>query len=433
MALSRGRWPAVAAICLADLMTVGALIIPIAAGLARHLAEIRPEQATWSLEQGLSQVFLVAAMVSLVSQIVFGWLSDHTRTSRVGRLPFVLGGSIVGAVCLWQAGHADTLAGIVVWFGFTACGYAATFAGLLGTFADLLDARARSRASGWLAGVANGATAIPLATYALLPVSDVTSFGLFPVVAVVTAVVAAVAVFPYLRTVRAERTAGPDVRPSDELPGWRSQFWRLVIQRAFAQLAFVFAGIYTFLFLVRRTGMDPGADSTSQLVSAIAATADVLCMVTAVGAGYLAARTMNSLAPMRVGLVVMICGLVGAALATTPWTYLAAQVVIGLGAGAYLGCDLGLVYRVVPPRFAGRYLGFFNIARNLPQTIAPVVGPLFLAIGAGDRVGIDRSQNYTAFFLAGAVIAMLALVTMTGIRVRSADTDPERRPVGVSA
>lgn len=382
----------------------------------------------------MSLVFVVAAMTSLLFQIIFGWLGDRIRTSRVGRLPFLVGGTVVGAACMWQVGQAPTLNATIVWFALAVLGYAATFSALLGTFADVLDSQARSRSAGWLAGVANGATAIPLATYAALPVTDVSSFGLFPIAAVVATAVAAVVVFPYLTDIREQPSSRADAPVStQEMPGWKSQFWLLAVQRGFAQLAYVFAGVYTFMFLVRRTGLDAGADGTSQLVSGFNATTDVMCMITAVGAGYVAARTMNSLAPMRLGLMVMMCGLAGAAFATTPWEYLAAQVVIALGAGAYLGCDLGIVYRVVPAHVAGRYLGLFNIARNLPQTIAPAVGPLILAIGAGDRVGVDRSQNYTAFFLAGAVIALIALLTTTGIRVRSADSEPEGLPAGAPA
>lgn len=423
------RWPAYTSIYVAELATVGALIVPIAAAIASHLAAIRPPDAAWSLEQGQSRVFIVAALVSLGANIGFGWLSDKTRTGPVGRLPYIPAGAIAGGLCLWQAGQAPTLAGVIVWFALAVFGYNATLAALFGTFADLVHGPDRSRSAGWLAGAANGATVIPLALYAILPVSSFSSFGLFPVADIAITFAAVVVLLPYVRGRRAPLDAEPrsDAIPdaASEVPGWRAQFWLLVVQRGIAQLAFVFAGLYSLLFLVRRVGLDPSVGSTSQIASAAAAAAAISSMITAIAAGYLAARTRNSLAPMRVGLVVMAIGLVAMSFATSTEHFLAAKIAVGLGAGAYLGCDLGLVFRVVPRAQAGRYLGFFNLARSMPQTIAPAIGPLFLAIGAGDRLGVDRSQNYTAFFLAGALISVVALAAMSGLRVRSADTVPE--------
>lgn len=412
--------PALAAICITELLTLGALVIPIAAGVAGHLAAFRPDTASWTLEQGQSHVFLVAALVSLVAQIVFGWWSDRVRTSPTGRLPFVVLGTVVGAVGVWQAGQGATLGAVTMWFSVATFGYAATFSGLFGTFADLVEGSARSRWTGWLSGVGNGSTAIPLAAYTLLPVSAFTTFGLFPLCAVGCAIVGALVVHPQLRTVR-DRPPARDAAPSD-VPRWRSQFWLLVAQRGLGQLAFVFAAIYAFLFLVRRVGLDPQAASTTQWVTGISATADVVCLVASVAAGYLVARTLNALPLMRIGLVVLAVGLVAIALATTTWAYLAAKLVVGVGAGVYLACDLGLVFRVVPPRTAGWYLGFFNIARNLPQSIAPIIGPMLLGIGSADRIGVDRSQNYTAFFVVGALIALLALIPLAALRVTSADS-----------
>jgi hypothetical protein len=57
-------------------------------------------------------------------------------------------------------------------------------------------------------------------------------------------------------------------------------------------------------------------------------------------------------------------------------------------------------------------LGIFNLASALPQSIAPAIAPIFLAIGAG-------ANNYVALFIAAAVFAFLgalAILPVKGVR-----------------
>ncbi|MEV7852496.1 hypothetical protein [Streptomyces sp. NPDC088183] len=87
-----------------------------------------------------------------------------------------------------------------------------------------------------------------------------------------------------------------------------------------------------------------------------------------------------------------------------------------VGLGAFYAVDLALVLRVMPDGGdAARYLGVFNIARALPQALAPVLAPALLALGS-DPVGASADQNYFALFLGGAVAALLATALTPLIR-----------------
>jgi MFS family permease len=86
----------------------------------------------------------------------------------------------------------------------------------------------------------------------------------------------------------------------------------------------------------------------------------------------------------------------------------------GLGQGVYLAVDLALVTDVLPNKEldAAKDLGIFNLASALPQSIAPAIAPIFLAIGAG-------ANNYVALFIAAAVFAFLgalAILPVKGVR-----------------
>jgi hypothetical protein len=78
---------------------------------------------------------------------------------------------------------------------------------------------------------------------------------------------------------------------------------------------------------------------------------------------------------------------------------------------------------VLPSGLEGFFLGWFTIARTLPQSLAPAVAPALLAIGSGDIVGADRSQNYAALFGMGTVVAIVALALVAPLTAAGRERD----------
>jgi MFS family permease len=85
------------------------------------------------------------------------------------------------------------------------------------------------------------------------------------------------------------------------------------------------------------------------------------------------------------------------------------EAVLGVAYGVYVGVDLALVVDVLPnPDDAGKDLGVFNMANALPQSVAPAIGGVLLAVGA---VGADKNYElllYSAGF-AGLIGALVVL------------------------
>ena len=96
---------------------------------------------------------------------------------------------------------------------------------------------------------------------------------------------------------------------------------------------------------------------------------------------------------MIIGTGVYAVGLAGVAL-----TFLIAIAIAitGIGQGIYLAIDVALAASVLPEggKEAAKDLGVLNIANAVPQSLAPAIAPIFLAIGAGN--------NYVALFAAAA-------------------------------
>jgi MFS family permease len=108
----------------------------------------------------------------------------------------------------------------------------------------------------------------------------------------------------------------------------------------------------------------------------------------------------------------LIVGVGLALLAFTPTlvVFYVAAAIMGLGIGAYFAVDLALVTDVLPDKehAAAKDMGIFNIANALPQSVAPAIAVLLLALGGGG--------NYTLLFVAAAVFSLIGAVLISPIR-----------------
>ncbi|MBB5366456.1 hypothetical protein [Deinococcus humi] len=64
------------------------------------------------------------------------------------------------------------------------------------------------------------------------------------------------------------------------------------------------------------------------------------------------------------------------------------------------------------PQEAAKDLGIFNIASAGPQSLAPAIAPIFLAIGATAGSG----GNYVALYITAALFAIIGALLVQPIR-----------------
>lgn len=87
------------------------------------------------------------------------------------------------------------------------------------------------------------------------------------------------------------------------------------------------------------------------------------------------------------------------------------SVICQIGIGMYYAIDLALVAAVLPdPENSAKDMGVFQIAGSLPQSLAPAIAPVFLAIG-----GVVTG-NYLAVFIAAAVFLVLGAFAILPVR-----------------
>lgn len=392
------------ALCLAEFVCLGALVAPLTTGISMKIGGFALRDHHLDLEDAKSHVLWLGAGGALLSNVLFGWLGD--RRVRAGRSRSVLvgAGAVVGLAGLTWASASAGVAELAVSWTLAQVGYNVVFAGLYGLLADLVGPEDRRTASAWFAGSAVGSIAVIALVLTLAPRHAGAVFlplgiASVPICLLVARLLA--------------RPAGPRAAVPPAAGGAGRAFWLLWAQRLLAQASYGFATAYGVEFLLRRTPGPLDADKLDRSLHRFA-----LFLGIGSVAGLVLAVTVAAVIVRRVGQrAVMVAGSIGLLVAnvllvfgSTTGVYGTALILAGIGAGTYFAGDLAAILAVVPPRTSGRYLGIFNVARTLPQTLVPIVGPWLLAVGTADPFGAGSATNYAAFFAAGSAVALAALL-----------------------
>ncbi|MFJ8980808.1 MFS transporter [Streptomyces sp. NPDC102282] len=296
----------------------------------------------------------MGAVFALVANPVCGRLSDASA-SRFGRCrPFMAGGVLLATLSLVVVGSAPDIPTMLAGWCVLQIGVNAALAALIAVLPDRIPEHRRGRVSG-LMGMTNQVATV--AGTFLIQLTGTHGLGMFLVPALIGVVL--VVVFAcHLREVPQSRT---ERRPL----GW------------------------TMLLL------------------------GIAIVVGSNVAGWLSDLLERRKMFIGVASLLFAAGMVVIAFSDSVTGFLVGVTVAGAGQGVYVGIDYALVASVLPDSEgeAAKGMGLFNIANALPQSVAPAVAPLFLAIG-----GADGEDNYTALYLAAAAFALLGAFAVRFVR-----------------
>jgi MFS family permease len=383
-----------------------ALFAPLLASIAVKLGQI---SSTGDKAVDLGAVLAPGAFAALIAAPIFGALSDRTK-SRFGRrkLWIVVGCLIMGAgLTIMGLGTGVLVLGIG-WF-FVQIGANAAMAATNALLPDLVPESQRGRVSALL-GIA--------LSLALLAGAYVTQFTAQNNLVMFLApwALCPVAIILLFTTFK-DRAAGP--LPAFGLADLARTFWVNPRQHpdfgwAFLSRFLVFMGVayfltYQFIFLSDQLKLDePAALKALALSSLITTIVTVTCTLLS---GWLSDRIgRRKPVVLAAGLFVAL-GLLVIATSASMTQFLIGAAVYGIGQGVYFAVDMALVAAVLPhPDDTAKDLGVFNIASAFPQTVAPVIAPIFLSIGA------VSGGNLPAVFIAGAIFAVIGAFAVLPIR-----------------
>ncbi|SFR78439.1 Major Facilitator Superfamily protein [Agromyces sp. CF514] len=346
----------------------------------------------------LGIVATVGAIVSIVVGPVAGVLSDHT-TSRWGRRrPWLFGGivvALVGSILVAIAPSVPLLIGAWV---VVCVGGAGTTAATAPIVAERVPEAQRGTAAA-IGGVATQLGGVMGYTIGGMLTGNLVLLFALPVVVL--------AVFALIYSLKF-----PDSVAPAEHVGIRETFASLVFNprkhpdfslvwlgKLLMQTALAFLTTYQLYYLSDRLGFT--AEEAGQKLALVGGIGILVTMSFAMFTGIVSDK-LRRRKPFVIGSVALTAiGLTLMAFADGFGLFFAAVLFVLGAAGMFGASDVAMASDLVPDREqAGRWMAIYNIAATLPSAIAPLIGSALLLLG--DPAG----GNYTALFLAGAVIAL---------------------------
>ena len=352
----------------------------------------------------LSLVLGVGSFIALIAQNIFGALSDRTAGRFGMRRPWLLGGMITGVASLFLLSTAGTVPLLVLAWSLTQLTFNVLLAGLNPVIPDQVPRRQLGRVSG-LVGITQSLAAVGGAYLAQLFLPNLKMAILLPGVFVVVSIV-------ILLFVLRDRTQTRAEVPRFNLLLFVKAFWTNPRKAPDFALAWVSRFMVTFgnitlasyqvFFLIDRFGYTEA--NIGSAVLQVTLTVTVCTVVASIIVGRISDRLQRRKMFVLISAIIVALAHVLAAVANDFTMFIVAIAIAGLANGVYLAVDQALIAEVLPSReTVAKDMGVLHLANVLPQTLVPVVAPLFLAIGAS-------GDNYPALFIGGAVVGIIGAV-----------------------
>ncbi|MFJ2741812.1 MFS transporter [Streptomyces sp. NPDC087440] len=375
---------------------------PLQVLLALQAAELAPG-AGMPKESVLAWVTGIGAVVSMVSNPVFGALSDRT-TSRFGRrTPWIVGGSATGAAALVLLALAPGLVTMTLGWCLVQVTLNAAFAAVTASVPDQVPHRQRGRVGGWL-----GAAQM----LGVVVGTGLASLGGLLAGYAACAVFCAAGVLPFV-----VRHKDPALSPAEREPlRWReflAGFW--LSPRRYPDLGWAWltrflinlgnSVVLLYLLYYLRDRVHHADPETGVLI--LTAVNGVTLLATVVVSGVWSDR-VGRRKPFVLWAGVLMAGASGLLAVWQTWPgALVAAALLGIGFGVFTSVDFALMTDVLPSAAArGKDLGIINIANSLPQAVAPALSaPIVIHLG-----------GYPALYGVAAGIGLLGALLVHRIR-----------------
>lgn len=415
------RW--VGALVLLNLGVMAGWFGPIQVLLAQQADRIAAaEPGGTSKEALLAIVLFSGAAVSMFANPVWGAFSDRTRSRLGRRVPWVLGGVVLGAAALLLLSVADNVVPMVLAWSLVQLALNAAWAGGVAAVPDQVPAGRR--------GLIGGLVAIAGTVGVLMGIKIAEFTGSIAQGYLVIALVMLLLSVPYLVGSRdvalpADHVMEPMdwkrlVRSFWVSPGEHPDFAWAFLTRLLVNLGNWIALNYLYYFLT--DGLGYGDDDATARLGVLVLLYGVATVATTVVVGHWSDRVGRRKvfviwSGVLIGSSSLILGL------WQDWLgALVAAVVLGAGFGVYQAVDFALITQVLPG--AGdraKDLGVINIASALPQVLAPAIAGLILVLvrdlgGSVATQGESWSLGYGVVYAVGFALCVLGSVFVTRIK-----------------
>ena len=395
----------IASFAFAQLALFIALLGPVTISMAiKVTALVGPDQATTA--QGL--ILGIGAIAAFFGNPLFGRMSDRTMSRWGRRRPWMVGGAVVLALCLFVIAIGNSVPVLIVAWFCAQLAANACFAAYLATIPDQIPPQQTATITA-LGGVMQNVGILAAVYLASALTGNMIALFMVPAVIGVIGMV----IYAYVLPDKQLRVRPPSI----SLKEFAQTFW--VSPRKYPDFAWAWISrfllvlgsfmftTFRFFWMVDELGLD-----TTQAAGAVATGLFIYTAVLVVVgqlAGYISDRIGRRKIMVFISTALFAVGLVMLTQVSTLSGFYLAEVIMGAAYGIYMGVDLALVMGVLPnPHDCGKDLGVFNIANAAPQSLAPFLGAALIAVGGG--------QNYTLLYLTAAAVVFLGALTILPVK-----------------
>ncbi len=359
--------------------------------------------------RNLALVTGVGSLLAIVSNPLFGRLSDRT-TSRLGmRRPWMIVGLVGGAVGTLTVALAPSITVVLFGWCIAQIFLNAVLAAQVAILPDHVPTVQRGLVSGIL-GVC-------------LPVASVAATGLVQafegrqlMMFLAPLVVGGVLIGVFTISLN-DRRLDPADKPPWSLghlvgtfyvsPRANPDFAWAFTSRFMVVMAYAFLVTYQAYYLIDEVGVAESAVPHQIYLGTLVQS--VALVLSSPLAGRLSDRLGRRKVFVALAAVTYALALVMIATADSVDGYLVGMAVSGVGFGMYMAVDLALVVDVLPdPDSAAKDLGVLNIAGALPFALAPALAPLVLGLS---------DNSYSALYLVAGACALLGAAAILPVRL----------------
>jgi MFS family permease len=349
----------------------------------------------------------VAMIVATISNIIWGGLSDRTRSRWGRRTPWIIVGSIGSFISIIAWSHAKTAFGVVVGDSVYVLFQNMIVAPLVAVIADRTSEQFRGTMSGMYALGTAAAQGLGPVIGSHFLYNNTMGFYVMATMTLVSGPIAALIL---------HEQSTKDM-PVEKIDGWKAfsanfvfpthnarNFYLALFGKfmiIISQFAISGYTLYIFTDYIKLKG-----GAIQQYVSLISIILMITAIIMSLISGPLADKMKVRKLPVITAGLIIALGVFVPRLTTNTWGMLAYAVIAGIGFGMYNSVDQALNIDVLPnEKTAAKDLGLLNMANSAGQIFGPIVAATAINMG-----------GYGYIFPAACVSAVLGSVLIFFIK-----------------
>ena len=347
----------------------------------------------------------IGIIFALISNVVFGALSDSSRSRFGKRTPWIIVGGPIAGIGFYLTSVSPTLVTIVASWSLLQVGLNCMLAPCVAILSDRIPSKYRGSMSAFYgAGQIVGQS---LGTIIGSQFIDAPTTGfMIGTVCWFLCGVGTVALIPRELPSSSADAQAFDIKQTimQFRPPTKgaSDFYKALVGRLMLIFGYNMIVGYQLYVCMRYIGQDKNA--ASETVSAMAIITMVVSLVVSLVSGPLSDRIGMRKLPVFVSSAIIAVGIAVPWLWPTKGAMLIYAALMGLGYGIYMAVDQALNVDVLPnPDEAGKDLGILNLANTLGQVIAPIVVSSIVVVTGGYFLVFPIA---IAAVMAGAVVIL---------------------------